>query len=185
MYYVILFAILILGALGYTIYNKRVKNRQPSKPQVDVKKGNESLDNEAKPTIEDEKVNDLLKRGTVMARIADNITGRIYNTEVTKDTLHKIIQKYGTLGRQWNREGTKIYGFNRFVDESGAVALQPIIPPSEATNSPTDLYNHMQQPEIPILMDMREEKSWAQKFGQVLWWVAVMAFIMFLWATNK
>lgn len=112
----------------------------------------------------------------IEARVADNILGRIYNTTISAKDVKKIIEKYGTLGRRWNREGKQVYGMVKLEDGD----YKPIIPPKQISSAPSELHDDMKQPEVEVLMDMREEKSFFGKYGQLLWWTAVMAFIIFM-----
>jgi len=130
---------------------------------------------------------DEVEEGEILCRIADNITARIGNENITQVQADEIIKEHNTLGRQWFRDGKRIYGLNRYENEKGEIKLRPIIVPSQITNSPSQLHNDMQQPEIAIIMTelMRDEdKPFIQKYGQILWWIAIMGFLAFMWSQS-
>lgn len=125
------------------------------------------------------------KAEIVHARVADNIKGTIYDTEIIKETADKIRAEFGTLGRQWDRYGRKVYALNRFLDDDGEIKLRPIKTPAQITNAPAALHNSLQQPEIGIIvaqMMKDDDKTFIEKYGVVLWWLAVMGFLGFMWA---
>jgi len=135
---------------------------------------------EEKPVEEKEK-------GNIPCRIADNITGRIYNESITQSQANVIIKEHKTLGRQWDRDGKKIYGLNKYEDPAGNPCFRPIVVPSQITNAPSELHNDMQQPEIAIIMTelmKDEDKNFAEKYGQMLWWIAIMCFLAFMWSQS-
>jgi len=143
-----------LGLAGYYFWEKR-----KSKTLQVNKDGKEALG--GKP---------------VLCRVADNITGRIYNAWIPFEEIEKIIVAHGSLGRQWKRDNKWVYALCKQKDESYA----PIIPPNQVKNSPSGLYADMQFPEVSVLMDMRVDQPFLQRYGQVLWWIAVMGFIVFM-----
>jgi len=131
--------------------------------------------------------NEEVEEGDILCRIADNITGRIYNAWITKKQTDEIIEEHKTLGRQWFRDGKRIYGLNRYEVEVGTIKLRPITIPSQITNAPSELHNDMQQPEIVIIMNellKDEDKPFIEKYGQILWWIAVMGFLAFMWSQS-
>ncbi len=123
----------------------------------------------------------------ILCRIADNITGRIYNARITPEQAKDILKEHKTLGRQWDREGIKVYGLNKYENDKGIISFRPIQTPSAIDTAPSELHNDIKQPWIGMIMSelLKEDKSFAQKYGQVLWWIAVMGFLLFMWSQAK
>jgi hypothetical protein len=132
----------------------------------------------------------------VEARVADTITNKIYNSTISSDNVKQILLDFGTLGRRWLREGKYLYGFKKYFkrDDKGAylknekgayiVAYKLIDEPDSIKNSPKSLHNDVQQYEVAAIYDEMlkdEDEPFLQKYGKVLWWIAVMAFIAFLY----
>ena len=122
----------------------------------------------------------------VLCRIADNITGCIYNATLSPDVCNTIKREYGTLGRQVQRDTDMLFFMNKIPSENeDGFAYKPVIIDKKVTNAPSKLHNDMQQPEVGIVMDLlsRDDvKPFLEKYGTVLWWIAVMAFFGFIWA---
>ena len=112
----------------------------------------------------------------VYCRVADNNTGRIANILVPYKDIKKTLETYHTLGRQWKRDNKDVYALCKLKDGT----YKPIIPPNKISHSPADLHGDLQFPEVAVLMDMREEKAFFAKYGQVLVWAGVMGFIIFM-----
>ena len=49
-------------------------------------------------------------------------------------------------------------------------------------DNPVELNYDTEHPEYEIILSklLREEKNFMQKYGQVLWWAAVIGFIIFM-----
>ena len=158
----------LIAIIGYYLYDRRRKR----KVKADEKE-NGGITSEDKK--EDKKYE------PIDARIFDNNNRRVYNQELSGAVVKSIIDQYHALGRQWNREGKYVYGFIKEKED-----FKPItIPQADITNPPEKLHFDMQQPEIPIIMDMREEKNFFDKYGMVLVWGAIMAFILFLMMSSR
>ena len=127
-------------------------------------------------------------KGNIPVRIADNITAMIFNTFISPEAAKEVIGIYGTLGRQWEREGKKIYALNRYKDDKdGQVKLRPIVISSQITNAPAELHYDLQQPEVGIVISEMlkdDDKPFLEKYGKVLWWIAVMGFLAFMWSQS-
>jgi len=122
--------------------------------------------------------------GPIMAGVYDNESRRVdYFCEIPAEIVNKIVGEHGTLGRQWNRDGKYIYAMVK--DKKYTSGYCPINIEPRSDNDPVKLHYDMQQPEIAVLMNMEEEKNFLQKYGMVLWWVAVMAFIIFMIMSSR
>jgi hypothetical protein len=171
---IFLLGIAAVGVFLYLIYRRQ--NKKGYELDTDKSEDDSPTDLKSKST-----------KGSFLIRLADNVTGRIYNTYLTKESAKEIKQEYTTLGRQWDRDGKKVFGINRFINEKGEIKLRPIIIPPRINSAPYSLHNDIQQPEMAIVIAelLKEEgKNFLEKYGQVLWWIAVMAVIAFMWANS-
>lgn len=148
----------VVGMAAYVIYTKFYKK---SKGQ-----GQPGKNGEQKPGGQ-----------PVMCRVADNMTLTIYTALVPWEDIKKTLAKHKTLGRRWDRYGTQVYGLCRRLTGS----YEPIVVTQKPGQAPSELHEDMQQPEVPVLFDMREEKGIFEKYGKILWWVAIMALIMYFY----
>lgn len=162
--------IFIALALGYYFFAKARKPRRKL----------EETGEAAETTGTGEEAEKEVIYEPITARVLDNKLGRIYNEEIPASVVKEIVEAHKTLGRQWDRYGKKLYGLIKDAEGN----YKPMITPSAISNSPVELHNDMQQPEVEILFDMSADKGFLQKYGQILWWVAVMAFIMFMWSQS-
>jgi len=119
---------------------------------------------------------------SVLCRVTDCDKSTIETIEVSPEIINKVLQVYGTLGRRRNRDGKNVYGLNRL--KTGEYA--PIVTSRDMKHSPIALHNKIQLPRmaVPIVYDMKEDKPFLEKYGQILVWGAVMAFIGFLYMTG-
>lgn len=90
--------------------------------------------------------------------------------------IKAIADREGGIDRVWTRSDKRLYALYQNID--GFSLLKQTY---NRSHSPRILYDDTQLPEIEITHDMSEDKNFIEKYGMILWWVAVMAFIMFLW----
>jgi len=128
--------------------------------------------------------------GSILVRMADNLLARIYNTTISQPTAEKIIKEHGSLGRQWDRDGKKIFGLNRYFikDDKGVdtkkVSLRPIFVPKEISNAPNQLHNDTCQPEIAIIiseMIKSDENKMGEQIMKYLPWLIAAGVVAFFW----
>jgi len=161
-YYILI--ILCLAAVGYWYYRQKRKglgNKEPKKED-----GEE-------------------EEGTILCRIADNITCAIGDEFITKAQADIIKNEHGNLGRQWFRYGKRVYGLNRYKEEGGGIKLRPITIPSQITNAPSELHNDMQHPELEIIMNdlMKDDgKGFMETYAWIFPWIVALAFLAFIWS---
>jgi len=125
------------------------------------------------------------EKGNTPVRIADNISGRLYNAAISKETADKIIAEHGTLGRQWYRDNKWVYGINRYLTEEGKESFRPIPIPSLMKNDPSKLHQDIAQPEVGLWVTefLKADKNpMLDKLWGVLPWLAGILIILFLWA---
>lgn len=113
----------------------------------------------------------------VFSHVQDDIQGKVYCTDVP---LSKITE-LPNFKRDF--EGKKVFDLvrkERLDTESGEVSdyYEPIPGPSHYGTS-ISLFYDMQHPEIKIAGKemLTDDKTFMEKYGQILWWGAVMAFI--------
>lgn len=175
--------LIIAAAILYFYYRYFIR---PAKRKIKTSDKPETIIADTKKKGEN-RTDAVIGDGNINVRLADNKTAKIYNTTISEKTALAIFNEYKTLGREWNREGKKLFGLNRFLANDGTWQLKPIIPPNQITNSPNKLFNDIQQPAIGLVVSEMlrdEDKPFLEKYGVVLWWIAVMGFLMFLWANS-
>jgi len=164
--------IAIVGAaVGLLIYYFCQKRQVAPEPEAEATPENKPFD--------------FAKEGT-LCRVADNITGRIYDAFITDHQAKEIITTYKTLGRQWYRDNKWVYGINKYEDAEGNIKLKPIITPSQIKHPPSELHYDVKQPEIGIVVreSLKEDKSFIEEYGHYLWLLLALAFLMFMWTQS-
>jgi hypothetical protein len=97
----------------------------------------------------------------------------------------KSIVESKNIGRQLVLNGKKIFRFYKMIDVDKKVYYEGITEPTNVKNSPVAAYIDMQHPYTSILDDMRDEKNFMQKYGHLLIWLGVIAFLIVMIVTNK
>lgn len=162
-----------LALFGITfILTRKSGGNQESETEKPNKKDNK----EDKPAKDPE----LAYGEPVLCRVADVPASRIYNEYITYNLALEIKRKYNSLGRKLNREGKQVYGLIKTLENE----YKPIPIPDRIIYDPHQFFIDMQQQEVPIVMDVTDDEGFMQKYGHLLWWVAVIAFIMFLWSQS-
>jgi len=96
--------------------------------------------------------------------------------EITPAVIQSLIKENGTLGRQWNYYGEKVY---RFTLKGGEYVIYSYVPPqSEYTDK--DLEYALNQDDIPLWYRPESDRGLFEKYGQVMAFALVVIFIMFL-----
>jgi len=96
---------------------------------------------------------------------------------ITPEEQTAILARDGTLGQVRDHYGKK--KLILYEDDEGVKHAIPT-PAVFIKSHPRKLYNDIRQPAASVVYDMSEEKSFVDKYGKLLWWVAVIAFIMFM-----
>jgi hypothetical protein len=124
---------------------------------------------------------------SIKATVYNNITRALsYETEIPASEVAKIARDNKTLGRQINKDGKYQYAYVLSEDsETKEKIYRPIIMRPLVHYASDKLQFDIDQPEIPVIMDMREEKNFFEKYGQILIWGAIMAFIIFMIVGSK
>ena len=151
----------LAGVLAWYVYNRKYRK---------AKKGDDKLDGEQTEA----------KDTSLLARVYCNLPlpARIKDDEdITPDEQKAIIERSGTLGQIRDHYGKK--KLILYQDDKGDLRPVPI-PAVFIKSHPRKLYNDIRQPAAAVVYDMSEEKDFLGKWGKLLWWVAVLAFIMFM-----
>jgi len=161
--------IAICAGVVYYFYQSSHKKR------VGIAQAKEAApaDDDKLPEVELASVKQFPKNQPVLCFILDNIIGREYNAYVNYKAIVKTMTKWGTLGRVWNRDGKSVLALFKTDDNE----YKPLVKPTNIINAATTLWEDTQQHEVPILFDVSEDKSFMDKYGVWIWWLAVMAFI--------
>jgi len=180
----IIIGILIgLGVIALIYYRQWAKSKGRGHDAGEITGGEETPDDkDIKPEWEG------VKSG-VLVCIRDNITAQCYDfVFISEKTAKAIISEFLTLGRQWDREGKKVYGLNRFKDDiDGKIKLRPIPTPSLINSAPAELHYDIRQPEVGMVISelMKEDTStFIEKYWKILLWVFAMAFLAFMWSQS-
>lgn len=133
-----------------------------------------------------EEINELIKEieyEPVYAYIHNISTLREYFDFIPGEDVKKIIENYETLGQQLTFDDNK-KGYEVVKATDGNYV--PVIPPPPGENDdPSQLYYESEHPDIKLMMrSMFANKSLLAKYGQVLWWIAVMGFLMLMWTQS-
>ena len=158
--------IFIAAALLYYLYHK-MKEKQPPKDKV-VAEG-------------DTKSSTSQTYEAIYAQVFDNtlVVPRWYWSMIPGVIVSEIIKNYKTLGIQQDTDDNKkAYQLVRL----GKYDFKPVSYPTLEADNPVELNYDTEHPEYELILStlLREEKSFMQKYGQVLWWAAVIAFIIFM-----
>jgi len=166
--------------IGFYYFSKKTKNVIKLKPIEAI------LDSTEDKISQEILALNEMSIGVVPIRLADNISSRIFNSFISEELAKDIITKSGSLGRQWDREGKKLYGLNRYIDVEKNTKLRPIPIPMQISNAPTALHNDLKQPEIAIVVSemlKSDAKKMSDEFWKHLPWLVALGFLAFLWAT--
>lgn len=163
--YLIIFAIAILGfGTCYFFYRRRAKSQK----------------------VEDKTKDGEIHFKAIDALIYDRTTQPFTWYEKTLEPLIvKAIVESHNLSRQVNYMGKKVFRFYKLLGNEGIAFYESVIEPDDVKNSPRSLYIDMQHPYTPIIDDMTVEKNFMQKYGHLLIWLGVIAFLIVLVITNK
>lgn len=115
-------------------------------------------------------------------RVWDNTTRTVYDQELSPDIMNGLDLASGEqgAGRQYNRDGQYIYNV---IKDAGKYrpAEMPVI---NRERSPEQLHFDLDQPEIPVIMNMKTDQSFIQQYGKILVWAGIIAFIIFLMVSS-
>ena len=121
---------------------------------------------------------------SVYAQVFDN-TGIVpmwYWDTIPGNVVSRIMQDHETLGIQQDTDdGKKAYQLVK--DKTDKVqSYSPVKYPILKDDDPVSLNYDTEHPEYEVILQemLSEEKNFMQKYGQVLWWAAVIGFIIFM-----
>lgn len=159
--YLIIFGagILIFG-IWYFLHRRKTKNQKPS----ELKDGEITY----KP---------------IDARIYDRTTVpfKVYNATLPPS----IVKDIKTYSQQVVYMGKRIFMFFKTRDTQGNFVYEAVTEPIDVKHSPLSLYNEMQHPYIPILDDVSVDKGFMQKYGHLLLWAGIIAFLIVMVVTSN
>ncbi|MCK9571571.1 hypothetical protein M0R72_21655 [Candidatus Pacearchaeota archaeon] len=133
----------------------------------------------------------ILKDGEVVykpidARVFDRTTipFRTYNETIPPASVKAIIESKH-LSRQLIFMGKKVFPFFKVRDAQNNIVYEAVTEPLNVKHSPITLHNEMQHPYVPILDDVSIDKSFMQKYGHLLLWAGIIAFLIVMVVSNK
>lgn len=148
----------LLGVASYYLWQKMPRGKAKSGTQVEEKK----------------------PERLIPVHILDWGEKRDYNSSILESTAIAIKEEHGILGIPLNEDGKGIIVLNKLKNK-----MWPIRLPLAMSNAATELHYDVEQPEWPLMVDeilKEDDKPFIEKYGMVLWWMAVMGFLAFLWA---
>lgn len=156
--YLVIFGLAILGFVAWRFFEWRKKKNQ--KPSIAAKSGGVVY----KP---------------VDALIFDRTTTPFswYEQTIPVDIVQKIVEAK-TIGRQVVYNGKKVFRFYKLLDMKSELVYEGVTEPSDVKHSPIAAYIDNQHPYTPILDDMTVDKNFMQKYGHLLIWLGVIAFLI-------
>lgn len=127
-----------------------------------------------------------IKYQPIKARVYDRTTMpyRVYN-EVIPPAVVKTLIEAKNVSRQVIYMGTKLFLFFKVLDLQGNKVYESVVEPIDVKFSPIALHSDMQHHDVPILDDVSEEKNFMQKYGHLLLWAGIIAFLIVMVITNK
>ena len=91
--------------------------------------------------------------------------------KVKKSVLEKAKKDFGTIGRQWNRDGKDVFWLYREND-----VLKPVITSDTLEESPSKLFKALRRAAIEIVFNVDKDESALEKYG---WWFAIGGVSLF------
>jgi hypothetical protein len=163
---ILLFAV---GGIGYYVYYK-IGKKYPAKKKDGEDKEKAPLYSRFEP---------------IYAQVFDNTlpVPRWYWATLSGHIVEKIVLTHKTLGIQQDTDnGKKAYQLIRTAKEE----YHPVGYPRLKDDNPVELNYDTEHPEYEIILQemLTEEKNFMQKYGQVLWWAAVIGFLIFMMVSN-
>lgn len=113
---------------------------------------------------------------SVEARTYDVSSRTVYNETISGETVGKIREEHGNLGRKWLYEGRWLYALKK--DAEGKYS--PVIVPVSMDNPPSRLHRALTHPQVGIVYNVETPKNLLQKYGHILLFTGVCAFLMFM-----
>jgi len=112
----------------------------------------------------------------VEARTYDVSTRTAYNEPIPGKTVGKIREEHGNLGRKWLYEGRWLYALKKDAEGN----YSPVIVSISMDNPPSRLRRALTHPQVGIVYNVEPAKNLLQKYGHMLLFAAVCAFLMFM-----
>ena len=170
-----IFIPIILSAVlaGLYYFYRKMGMKYPRKKRGEPEAG-------AKPGKEPIKVYE-----PVYAQVFDNtlVVSQWYWETIPGNEVARIIADHKTLGIQQDTDdGKKAYQLVKNVNDEGVGSYRPVTYPILKDDNPVELNYDTEHPEYEIILAklLSQEKNFMQKYGQVLWWAAVIGFIIFM-----
>lgn len=113
---------------------------------------------------------------SVEARTYDVSTRTVYSETIPGVTVDKIRTEHGNLGRKWLYEGRWLYALKKDTEGN----YSPVIVPISMENPPSRLHRALTHPQVGIVYNVEPAKNLLQKYGHILLFAVVCAFLMFM-----
>lgn len=107
-----------------------------------------------------------------------------YETKIPKEEVKKIIESKN-LGLQVTYLGKKVFRFFKLLGADNVAFYEGVTDPMDVKNSPIAAYIDMQHPYTERIDDMTVDKGFMQKYGHLLIWLGVIAFLIVLVINSK
>lgn len=111
---------------------------------------------------------------SVLCRVYDIGTRLVTNQEIPIDTVKKIREKVGNLGRKVLRDGKWVYTLIKKADSEH----EPVAVPRTMEHPPSSLHRALLQDAVAIYYDVSKEKGFFQEHGKILLFVGAIIFLL-------
>ena len=166
-------ALVIVGLIYYKSRKKRDRPAITSLSKVEKDEKPEAVEGEVIDAVED---NDQTK---IMARVYSVERRIVGNRELPSSIVHKIIEEHGNLGRQWIREGRRLYALELKDDK-----YKPVYVAQAMDVTPRDLGNALNQDEVAGWYRPQPASGALAKLGPILLWSGAIIFIIFMMVSS-
>ena len=175
MTYVIPIAVALV-ILGFIYYKSKKKRDIPAITSlIKVEKG------EKPEAVEGEIIDDIKDKALykILARVYSVERRIVGNRELPSSIVEKIIKEHGNLGRQWLREGRRLYALELKDDK-----YKPVYVAQAMDVTPRDLGNALNQDEVAGWYRPQPASGALAKLGPILLWSGAIIFIIFMMVSS-
>ena len=115
----------------------------------------------------------------ILARVYSVDRRIVGNRELPYSIVKKIIEQHGNLGRQWLRDGRRLYALELKEDN-----YKPVYVAQTMDVTPRDLGNALNQDEVAGWYRPQPASGAFAKLGPILLWSGAIIFIIFMMVSN-
>ena len=164
-----------LVILGFIYFRSRKQRNKPVLTSAfEEEKGETPGVDECEVEVVEAK--DMVK---ILARVYSVERRIVGNRELPQSIVKKIIEEHGNLGRQWLREGRRLYALELKDDN-----YKPVYVAQSMDVTPRDLGNALNQDEVAGWYRPQPASGALSKLGPILLWSGAIIFIIFMMVSD-